>query len=556
MRIDWTQTLIGSSASLQVQGDGARDAAAWALAARSAGILASGVAMGLVIALLPMRSSSLAVFDLLALSGLLLANVAGLLMARRSGTSWTPAIGLLALPFLVLSGLPVAVLVSYVLLVAIEESMVRLTTASLPRAATGAAIGGVLVGTVGALAGGIEFGGSAVLCVALMPIVIFAYQHWRNHGADDADQSAASAHLRTSAMLNALTRGSRRVLLITDTVGQIDRSGGGFAQELSAGMFPESSLVEAILIADRVAILKALSAAIHSGESSAALELRIRHEQIGAGFPFPPRYEVHSCAVYPMPGFAGRAIVVIEPSVTDAQAADESPAAPAPSQPGQMDAGLLGLALHDCTAPFNAGLGFLEMIADPRLAPRDFSTYRDFAAEAHKAISEAHRNTVLLGRWIKAEEETRGRIDRVHGITPSRLASDALRVLGLRDASERGEIRVLGAQDMPAASLNVVSARFAIEVLIRFGYRAQRCELEFMKAGHDLVVSSRRLGDEELPAADALQSALEAAAAAAGGLHFGSTDGSERHVRFLSAFEIAGVGEPELEIEQGVRLAS
>jgi hypothetical protein len=559
MRIDWAQTLIGSSAPakpVSTGGSGAAsvtpdDAGACARAARLTGFLVASLFIGMAIAALPARGLAASRLDILALSGFLLANAAGLFMLSRAGRNrlrLAALAGFVPVPFLILAGVdaPIIAVLGILLLIDGSYGLLRkpsrsVTIGVLALAGCCATASGVAGLGAGA---GTGYGTLALLAAALGPVAAAALWHLQPKAQTGAAHDD-SARLR--ALLGVATRHSDRTLLVTDIVGEIDPvSHAGFERALTGELFPEGSLVTAALIADRVVLLDALSRAIHRGESSTDLTIRLRHEPMGVGYPTPPRFEPYSCNIHPVPGEAARAIValapleerdIVLPPVTPL-VAPASPSLPSP---------VLARALHDCSAPFNAGLGFLEMIADPRLAPRDIATYRDFAAEAHKAISEAHRNTVLLGHWLKLVDGQAACLAERGEISPKRLVNDAIRAMNLRDAEDRGEIRVNEPEALPVAVLPVTIARFAVEILLREAQHGGASRLAIARAGSDLVIGCSLGVDAGDPAiSDAFQHAIEAAASIAETrIVFSRPDAGVRELRFKGAFAETLWGGPE-----------
>lgn len=538
MRIDWTQTMIGSSALLheaeQGQTGNAGDRVISPFApTRLAGLLTVSTLIGLSIASMPWRGSVATLPEILALSGFLLAHVTALLATTRFG--WQKAAGtmVLAVLFTLFAGFSVQILAALSVLIVLDG--VALYLAGRARFAAAAPAGVavfVALSTMGFARTGM--GGAMLVLAALVPTLVTALL--RIAQREDSKAGLAEAEIaRLNALLQASAEGGTRQMLVTDIVGQLDQSAAkGFEQHLHAEMFPEGSVVSATLIADRVLLLNALSRAIHRGERTESLRLRLRREPAGAGYPMPPRYDAVDCAVYPMPGVADRAVVALGQS---GMVPSETVPGIAPS--GLPDAAVLARAMHDCTAPFNAGLGFLEMIADPRLAPRDITTYRDFAAEAHKAISEAHRNSVLLGRWLRQLRAADEPVEMTE-IAPARLVQDGIRGLNLREVVDRGELRVIEVESLPVASVSLVQTRFAVEVLLRFAQGQARSDIRLSRQGHDLVLACRVIGeDAEDIAVDAFQDALEIAAST-GTLHFTTAEGSrERRLTLSDAFPVS-----------------
>lgn len=563
MRIDWAQTLIGSSAPPQEPSApraGGPESGGIYEASRLAGVLAASTLVGLAIITMPARGATAALADILGLSGLLVAHVVGFSILGRFGVRLAAMSALLAYPFAIAGGASVPVMIALALLLLLDVAL-SVTHAGAHRIAVIASFavaGFVAAATLVFTTPG--WGGGMLLVAALAPIGTSAVLRLRKPVAEAKPQAGIEL-ARLTALLNASTRGGDRQTMVTDIVGTLDKSAAsGFESRLVAEIFPEGSLVAATLIADRVLLLNALSRAIHAGETTDKIEIRLRREPVGAGYPVPPRYDAFACAVYPMPGVEGRAVVTLEAAAAQVSRDGAASATREVETIGGPNATLLARGLHDCNAPFNAGLGFLEMIADPRLAPRDIATYRDFAAEAHKAISEAHRNSVLLGRWLRNAQAIREKDEAVAEIAPGRLVADAVRVLNLRDAVERGEIRLVEEGALPLARLSLVAARFAAEVLLRFAFGHHGSVVHAAQVGHDLVLTCRLAGSEpEEMRVDGFQQALEVAAEAFGAVHF-ETGAGERRVIFTGAFAEAAfadhaAGKPVREISL-VRLAS
>lgn len=564
MRIDWTQTLIGSSAPHQepsARPAGGTGEGGIYEASRLAGVLTASTLIGLAILTMPGRGAATALADILGLSGLLAAHVVGFSVLGRLGIRLASMSALLAYPFAIAGGASAPVMVVLALLLVLDVTL-SATRAGTHRVAVVASVAvAVFVATAAMLFAAPGLGGGMLILAGLAPIGATAFLRLSRPAVAEAGPQAGAELARLTALLKASTRGGARQAWVTDIVGALEKGEDSrFGDRLAAEIFPEGSIVAATLIADRVLLLNALSRAIHAGETTEAMELRLRREPVGAGYPVPPRYDAFTCAVHPMPGVEGRAVVTLEAAAMAAAPARADAAAREVEMIGGPNAALLMRGLHDCNAPFNAGLGFLEMIADPRLAPRDIATYRDFAAEAHKAISEAHRNSVLLGRWLRNAQAIREKDDAVAEIAPGRLVADAVRVLNLRDAVERGEIRLVEEGALPLARMPLVAARFAAEVLLRFAFGHHGSVVRVTQAGHDLVIACRLGGSEpEEPRVDGFQQALEVAAEAFGAVRFEAGEGERRAV-FADAFAGASFADtaadrPVREISL-VRLAS
>lgn len=543
MRIDWAQTLMGDTGPRgQAAGgrsgkDGRREQAGRAM--RGAGVLIAALFIGIAIAALPARGSTISATDILALSGLLLAQASGLfLLAPERLHVRAAAFGaLLALPFATLAGFEAGTIIALGLILALDATAMLLHDRRALRQL-------VFVAGIGVAAGALVWGeptlGSfALLFAALPPLAVAAFLPVMT----SAPKSHFDPLTRFNALLGVALTSRSRQLFVTDSVGVIDNDADpAFAQLLTAQDFPDNSLTSAVLIADRVLLLDALSRAIHKREGTEGLEIRLRLEPVGAGFPVPPRFVAHRLAVHPLPESENRAIVMIE---AVGEAATRESAGTGTGVPDISP--VLARALHDSTAPFNAGLGYLEMIADPRLSPRDVNTYRDFAAEAHKSVLEAYRNSVLLGRWVKLlHSHPNERAERA-SLMPRRMVNDAVRALNLRDAEDRGELRISEAESLPAVSLPPALARFAVEIFLREAQYGGPSKVTIAREGDDLVLTSRQpVCEESQGAEDVFRKVIEdAVSAAMPGVRFRTGIDGLRELRFETAFDArAGEGIP------------
>ena len=534
MRIDWTQTLLGDltprgqMAADRSEADGGRAARAM----RIGGILIAALFIGIAIAALPARGSTISSTDILALSGLLLAQASGLflLAPERPRFHAAAVCALLALPFATLAGFDVNIVIALGLVLALDAAaMLAHERRGLRRILLAA---GVAVVGFSLWVSAFALGAVAVLVAALVPLAVAAFLPPPAKPA----LSHADPMIRLNALLGvALATRSRR-LFVTDGVGVIDNEADpAFSRLLTAQDFPDNSLVSAVLIADRVLLLDALSRAIHRREGTDNLEIRLRLEPAGAGFPAPPRYVPHRVAVQPLPDVEDRTIVMIEAIEGTAQ----EPITPASGAPSLVP--VLARALHDSNAPFNAGLGYLEMIADPRLAPRDVNTYREFAAQAHKSVLEAYRNSLLLGRWLKLLHSPPDERLECGSLMPRRVVNDAVRALSLREAEDRGELRISEAETLPAVSLPPALARFAVEVFLREAQYGGPVKVAISRENNDLVLTSRQPAPPEGEGnEDVFRKVIEdAVAAAMPSARFGTDLDGGRELRFENAFERA-----------------
>jgi hypothetical protein len=531
MRIDWTQTLMGSdamahagSASTGMAGVGP-DLAALLAGRRLIGVLTASLAIGLSLATLPFRGLSVVLPEWISLSGALVAAVCGYVLlsqprpiARIAGLFS----GFLALPLAAFAGLDASVIALIAVLaigVGLSDWLCLEGRGHLARIVAGIP---VLATLTCFLQWPLDLAAIAPVVTMAVPLVLAMGRVARPAPA------AATPDLRLKrleAVQAQLLTGANRQVVVVDQVGDLDHAGEtAFGRHLIETQFPEGSLMAATLIADRVPLLQALSRAIHDQHTSADLMLRLRRDPAGAGYPMPPRFDSYRCRIAPLPGQPDRATVLID-------AAEAAVPMPAPKR--IVDAALVSRALHDSVAPFNAGLGFLEMIADPRLAPRDLASWRDYAAEAHKAISEAHRNTHLMGRWLRAGLEGAG---ETADILPTRLLSDSVRALNLRDSQDKGLFTAEPPASLPVARLPLPASRFAMEILLRRAMAVAGSRLEWLREGADLVVTCCGPDRGEVLPPDAFERALCQALAGEAGIGFVETGRHDLALRFVGAY--------------------
>lgn len=486
-------------------------------------VLAGACALGLAFALYPLRAPTTTRADVLLIALALLAQGAGYAGAIFFGAHQRHRI----LPLLNLAALPAALLLAPSLLaqgafaalvvlgVALELALVTgARRLLLPLAAL--AVPALVALGVSATAFGALI---AAVLVILAPLAGAFYRAPVREAAQASEAAVSPAKAGLDLLALAL-RPEERMLLVTDAMGMIDDS----LTPLRGEAFPDGSLTEATLIADRVALLHALADAARGVEQGQPITLRLREGHGGAGYPMPPRFEPHVLRLAPLAGFKGRVGVLVE----RAQPREEI----APAAPQLANGNQIARALHDGLAPFNAGMGFLEMVADPRLAPRDFTALHDFAAEAHKAMGEAHRNAVLLGLWMRlALDEGYARAKGDLG--PRRLFTEVLRVMNLEEMEKRGDLVADSGFDLPVSyTMPVNAVRFALATLLRFGMGAAHVDVAFAEEGGDIVLTlTRREGGDHAAMADALQSALEEAVARSGTMSFEAVTPACRRLR-------------------------
>lgn len=559
MRIDWTQTLLGqdgrSADAALGSGHAGSRALATALAGRMAGLLGAVVFLALLLVLAPLRPElGWRIDSLIALAGLLVLQVVAFALMRQGPKIALVLFGpIAALQILLLAGLPAGMPAVFcaMLLATAEFFGTRLLFQGRSRPARllfSAGLGAVAAGLIV-----VPNHGPAVLMLIGMAVPTLTMLALAPQSSPLLD--ALEPAPRGMALSDVPFRDHAGPVLVVDSTGalatELERSRFGWLASAAAWPFP--SIVDAMLVIDRPVLLQALSRAIHEGEATSRLTVRLRQEgEAGSGHAG-GRFVERALSVAPAPDMPGLALVALG---EDALAV---PAAPEVEPRASADPALVQRAMHDAVSPFNASLGYLELIADPKLAPRDLASYRHYAEEARIAIVEAHRNTALMGRWLKllagATLPRRERVDMV------RLAEDALRFIMV---AEDGTSRITIAADSADAPAEIPAeaARFAIGVLLRSALQdhpGTAFELSVATIGADIQASLRRLDGGSLTKSreDMFQMALEQAATGASRAVF-TADDQSRRVTFrgvATGTRLAGWRETLPRISRG-RLAS
>ena len=140
-------------------------------------------------------------------------------------------------------------------------------------------------------------------------------------------------------------------LFLVNALGASPGEPERFSQHLARAEIGGCSLLDATLVADRPALLRSLSVALREGQAQ-TLELRLAR-------PDAPGYIARRLTIEPLAPATGLAAIRLDRPVPAATAASGT---------------RLEAALHDLVAPFNAGFGYLELLADPLLASTDPAT--------------------------------------------------------------------------------------------------------------------------------------------------------------------------------------
>lgn len=216
-------------------------------------------------------------------------------------------------------------------------------------------------------------------------------------------------------------------------------------------------------------------------------------------------------------------------------------AAKASPRPAMSEA-MLARAFHDAVSPFNASLGYLEVIADPDLSPEDIVTFRSYAIDARRAVSEAHRNTVLMGRWLRLSATGE---QQLHAITPAALIEDAIRGFNLAERDDVPEITVNAPRHMGEVMVHADACRFAAQILLRSALALEdipdRIELDAKLADDSLILGIRIEGRAEFPKSpDAFQLLVEKVAASFTALAFHEDGPAQRRLVIRNAVCASG----------------
>jgi hypothetical protein len=506
MRIDWTQTLLGPEGQL-----GADDAAEGTrlpartilMAGRMAGLLGAVLILVGAIAASPLMGSIGArMEEMLAVAGLLVVQVIAFAIARHIGSKGLVALGALCgLQVLLAAGLSTgpAMLVAVAALVLAEQIAIMMLLRDRRTVAAGFCLAGVVAGAGAMLmavsepVAGALVAGIAIPSLAMLPLMLA-------RGRKLAPQGAKPSSL--AALLDVALSRFPGPVLIVDGVGAVQQpeQQAMFAEHLRAAALPGGSLTETLLVVDRPVLLQALSRAVHDHLPSENLVLRMRDAAEDG------HYGPKLCSIWPVVGLPGRALVLIAEQPQENVPPHANPAAQAGDQ------ALIQRAMHDAVSPFNAGLGYLELIADPRLAPRDLASTRHYAQEARSALIEAHRNTALMGRWLKLltapQPMAREQVDL------GRLAQDAARIFTSAEA-DATPIEMDAQTGLAHAEIGADVARFAIGILLRRAVQtSDRVRVDLTTAGTDAIIRVRPIGTTKAShqSEDLFQMALEQAA--------------------------------------------
>lgn len=285
-----------------------------------------------------------------------------------------------------------------------------------------------------------------VLAVALLPAAALTTLHLQmaslRRGTIAADDRAQAASSREQLMMVA----SDAAVFVAERSGHVvdttERAPAilGISSEDVLGR----GLVDRVLIADRPALLKAVSDAAIAGTAS---EITVRIAVAGMGAT--PEFARFGLHVRAAAGAPGRAVIRIAPAM---------PLADAP-KPVVDRAALFASLSHEVRTPMNAILGFSELLANPALAPRDPVKVGEYATIIQNSARESFAVTTALvdllrietmpfaaNDAIDAEEMIRTSLSEVSARAPSGTIDVAIRgALGTVMADQRALRMLLSA---------------------------------------------------------------------------------------------------------------
>lgn len=559
MHIDWTQTLVGSDGTagrpLNAAGIAGPQLAPLVQAGKVVGILFAATLFGLAVALSPLRGKERSLLDAISLSGLLVAHVIGFGLVLRHGAAGllgSALAGILIPLFALALGAAPAANATLVLIVAADIGLALLSHSAIRRLVPLRIVSGVLAfGILGIAFSYPDAGSSALILGALAPFGTILALLWRTEHSMSSSQPAA-VDVNAALLVAAMHRLSG-IQVVSDTVGNIERpaKGAPFALHMQADNGLGSSLIDRVMISDRPQLLQALSNAAHSGITTSTFTIRMDIRSTEQTGPQPPRFAPYECSVSPAAGLKGRAVVSLIPAADatsaeitlSAQATEITALCELPSETPALREAMLARAFHDAVSPFNASLGYLEIISDPDLSPDDIVTFRSYAIDARKAVSEAHRNTVLMGRWLRlAHQESRAR----QAITPAALIEDAIRGFNLAERDDIPAISIKSPKHESEVEVVADACRFAIQILLRSALALEeipdRIEIEATRVDADLAISIRISGRTEFPkSADAFQVLIENIASTFTELSFHADSPTKRSLMIRNAALADGV---------------
>jgi hypothetical protein len=514
MAIDWTKTLMGQDGRI-AEGEGQDHAWSTVMAGRIAGLLGTIFLLVASIALLPWSlGQGTALEGWIIVSIVLVVHVIGfaaLQKFRANGWRTMAALSILEIAMVKAAGAPGLVVLAAIGMLAGDRAATFMLIHGRSRWQAMAVLALGLVAGFGGVASVIPRADTAglLLILAIPSLTMLPLLLAKNSQMERSDRLSRrrEAAIREKALMELALP-----LMVVDVTGQFEPVGkdGGFESHLLRSP-ADGSLADATLVVDRPQLLQALSKAIHDRVPTRGLSLRLRDlDPVQVA----PLFIARQVSILPLDDMPDHALVMVADQPVPASRSEETG-----SLLARADSALIQRALHDATAPFNASLGYLELMADPALAPRDLASMRHYAGEARNALLEAHRNTNLMGRWLKLISGASSRQPEQQDLV--RLAGDAARLVGLTDQSG-----VTLHWDSPPSGVPVElvadAGRFALAVLLRplamDAAAKANIRISLRSSGPDLLVVARlseAAGHAKPPGEDMFQMALDQAAARA-----------------------------------------
>lgn len=484
--------------------------------ARILGAMVSILMLGTVLALLPLRGYAASMADLIACAGILLFNVmilAGSQFLRGRGYELFAVISLLiAGCFSVLAGISYPVTACVAVLLVLDYLLHRKT------------VNLIEIGLYGGVATSVFIfalmqawpASSASLMLFAIYIPVLAGLYSRTNQLYEQGRQRGENSALDSAFLTAALESNNQILLMVDRSGMIEASTlhlnegaqkrqGEPAEYDPALLAPGLYLGDAILISDRVALFQAISDAIHKGITREDVLIRLREVMPEGGYTHPPCFIAHAMRVTAMKEISSRAIITLKPI-------EEAAAQPAQARPSLQ---ISARAVHDFVSPFNASLGFLEILMDEKLAPKGEASSREFAQKAHQAVMAAFRNATLLAKAITVQDHAQNKPEGTKQMF-SALLHDAMREMGMHSQAGGNAVHIECGSAGDRFVIEPDKLRFALQVMLTIGLNAAKegDKLALVAAADDeadcqimLRISATARG--ALPLADGFEQVLE-----------------------------------------------